>query len=208
MRFKIKNLEIYIEYMVIIVVLLNIFPECKKYLENYYTCFLFILFHELSHVFIASLFGIKTKRLSIRLCGLNIAIDDEERKSFKWILIYLAGPMSNLLLACMFKNIPMIYYINISLMVINLFPINPLDGYNILNILLCLLKIKRRKKILLFIRRFVLIYLGLIGVIQLLVFKNPSLFLMSIYIFIESKKDELYITNNMYQKYYKNITKF
>ena len=203
MKFKIKDIEINVEFVAIIVVLLNIIPQCRRYLENYYICFLFIIFHELSHVFVSSLFGIKTQKIYVRICGLNISLNKKDEKNIMWLLIYLAGPLSNLVLALLFNKIKFVFSINICLMVINLLPIKPLDGYNIIDIFLRLIRIKKRKSILLITKYFITISLSIIGLIQLVIFKNPSMILIIMYIFIQNKRIEK--TNK--KLYIKNITK-
>ena len=57
---------------------------------------------------------------------------ENEDSYFYNILIYLAGPISNIILALVFYRIRFIFEINLSLAIINLFPIYPLDGYNVL----------------------------------------------------------------------------
>ena len=207
MRFKLKNIEIYVEYVFIIAAFFCIIPQVRRYLGNYYICYLFILFHELSHIFIASLFGINVTRICIRLCGLNIKLDDKSKASLKWILIFLAGPISNILLCIIFKKVPIIFYINLCLAIINMVPIYPLDGYNILKIIMTLLKLKNVKEKLVIIQKLFVIFLGILGLIQLVKFENPSIILITIYTYIQKEKKQNSEHKSLYQKYYKNITK-
>ena len=71
---KIKSFEIQIEYLFVILVFLCAIPFIRNYLANYFVCFLFITFHELSHMLVASICGIKTTKLCIKLSGLNITL--------------------------------------------------------------------------------------------------------------------------------------
>lgn len=211
MKLKIKEFNIYIDETILIVGFLCIvFKGLREYFENYFVCFLFIVFHELAHMCVASIFGIKTTRLNIRISGLNIYLNERNREGFKWICILLAGPISNIILAILFKSIPMIYTINLALAIINLIPIYPLDGYNILEILLNIIKINRKNilKIENLTEFMVIILLATIGICQFVIFKNLSLILMFFYIFIQRSNLRKKRTPEIYQKYYKNITKF
>ena len=211
MRLKLKEFNIHIDETILIVgFLCIIFKGIREYFENYFVCFLFIIFHELAHMFIASIFGIKTKRLCIRISGLNINLDSEDRKGLKWLVIFLAGPLSNIFLAIIFNNITMVYTINLALAIINLIPIYPLDGYNIFEILLNTV-IKKEKivfKIVKISEIMVIILLAILGIYQFAILRNLSIILMIFYIIIQRSNLRNNSDSRMYQKYYKNITNF
>lgn len=211
MKLKIKEFNVYIDETFLIVgFLCIIFKEIREYFENYFVCFLFIVFHEFAHMFVASVFGIKTTRLNIRISGLSINLNKMNRQGIKWLFIYLAGPISNIILALLFKNIPMVYTINLALSIINLIPIYPLDGYNIFKILLKL--IEKKQKIILKMQRIteimVIILLVSLGICQFIFFRNLSIILIVFYIFIQGSSPRNNSDSRMYQKCYKNITKF
>ena len=209
MNVKIKDFKIHIELTVIIVVVLcTILMPLRGYLKNYFMCYMFIAFHELSHMFTASIFGIKTKELDIRISGLNICLNSHNIPPLKRLLIYLAGPMSNIILALMFFKIEFVFVINIALALINLIPAKPLDGYNILKIVLQIFKLKKIKKIMLNINIAAFTVLSFLSIIQVIILKNPSIFLMTIYIYLQTKKANKTEDISIYQKYYKNVTKF
>lgn len=211
MRLKLKEFNIYIDETILIVSFLCvIFKGIREYFENYFVCFLFITFHEFAHMFIASIFGIKTTRLCIRISGLNINLDTCNRHGLKWIAIFLIGPISNIILAYIFINIPMVYTINLALAVINLIPIYPLDGYNILEIILEMLfesqkNIKNIQKIL---EIMVIILLVILGIYQFVFLRNLSIILIVFYIIIQSSSLRNNRDSRIYQKCYKNITNF
>lgn len=133
---KIKTPFFIIEFEIIFIIVFFSFilsNEIKKILFSFYICYLFIIFHELSHMLIASIFGKEIKLFKFSLAGVNICFNNLNKLSiYKEILIYLAGPISNILLAILFQYNKMIFEINLSLAIINLIPIFPLDGYNIL----------------------------------------------------------------------------
>ena len=207
MIFKIKDIEINIDLLFIINCMLVLVPSVRDYYKNYYTCYLFITFHELSHIFVASIFGINTKKINIGICGLNIIIDKTKSRigNIKRLIIYLAGPISNLILALCISNVNIIFYTNILLFVINLIPIYPLDGFNVLDIMLKIYRVSKSEVKLAIVNKIFLIFLAILGIIQLLLFKNPSIILMYVYIYIQSQKID---KSSMYQKYYKNVTNF
>jgi len=209
MKLKIKEFDIYIDETIIIVgALCIIFKGIRDYFENYFICYLFIIFHELAHMFVASIFGVKTTKLNIRISGLCINLNEKNRQGLKWLLVYLAGPISNIILAFIFKNFSMVYTINLVLAIMNLVPIFPLDGHSIFRIVLRMIKLKNSQKIEWIIENLVIIILIILGVYQLMILMNPSIILIIIYIFLQGpiarKKDH----SRLYQKYYKNITNF
>jgi len=211
MKIKVKEFVIDIDESIFIVFLLCVvFKQVRSFFENYFVCFLFITFHELSHMFVASILGIKTKKLSIHVSGLNINLKRTKTNKTKWLLIFLAGPLSNILLAICFKSIPMVYTINLALAFINLIPVYPLDGYHIFEILLTLTKIN--SKTIIKIQKpteiMVIIILAIAGICMFVFYMNLSIILMVFYIFIQASNLRKNWNLGMYQKYYKNITKF
>ena len=173
MKLRVKEFNIYIDETILIVgVLCLLFKVIRNYFSNYFMCFLFIAFHELSHMFIASILGIKTTKFNIHISGLCINLEKVEKRGVKWLAIFLAGPLSNAILAIMFNKIPLVYTINLALAIINLIPIYPLDGYNILEILLKFLNFK--EKSIVFIQKnteiMVIIILVILGINQFVIF--------------------------------------
>ncbi len=211
MKFKVREFNIYLDETILIVGFLCIFfGEVRDYFENYFVCYLFIAFHELAHMFTASIFGTKTTRLCIRISGLNINLDNYNRSGLKWLAIFCAGPMSNIILAYIFKNIPLVYTINLALAIINLIPISPLDGYNIFEIILkVLLKSQKAiKKTQNLTEIMVIILLITLGICQFVIFGNISIILMVFYIFIQGSSLRNNSDSRIYQKCYRNITFF
>ena len=209
MRLKVKEFNIYIDETIIIVgILCVIFKEIRNYFENYFVCYLFIIFHELSHMLVASICGIKTSKITIRISGLSINLENTKCQNLKWLAIYLAGPVSNIILASIFKNVSMVRGINLALAIINLIPISPLDGYNIVGVLLKFFKVKNAKRIEKVTHLFILFTLGILGIYQLIILLNPSLILMIFYIIIQALITGKDSSHRLYQEYYKNVTNF
>lgn len=211
MKLRVKEFDIYLDESVLIIGILSIiFKVVRKYFENFFICYLFIVFHEFSHMCVASIFGVATKNLHIRISGLNICLKEQNTNNLRWIIIYLAGPISNIGLAATFKNVPLVYTINLALAVINLIPIYPLDGYNIFEILLNQLNLKRKniEKVQKSVEIMVIILLLAVGIYQFVFFENISIILMVIYIIIQSSNLRNNSASRIYQKCYKNITNF
>lgn len=199
MKIKTPYFTLEIEILFIITLLISIFSlNFRNYLSNYYICYLFILFHELSHMFVASIFGKEINQFKLSLSGVNISFKEEYLNSMnifkiKNILIYAAGPLSNILLSILFINNKMIFSINIFLAILNLLPIYPLDGYNILECILNIFfNVEKCNIIIDIISKFLFLLLFILAIFQLIILKNPSILIFLIYIIIlnESYKEE------------------
>lgn len=198
MKFKIMSLKIEIEWILLVIIFSSLFSR-KVYIffENFYICYTFIIFHEMAHMLVASILRTTSEKLKFCISGVCVFFSDEfykeNQKKLKKIAIYLAGPLSNLLLAYLFRNIKIVYEINVFLAVFNLIPIYPLDGYNILTSL-CKPKVKINKKsqkckekIIKKVTIFFKILLTLLAIYQLVVFKSATIFIVILYIFLIEK---------------------
>lgn len=116
-----------IHFSFILVSLCFIFSPYQAY---YFKLLLCLLLHELGHLFFVYLFNIKIFSLKLYAFGFLMNIDNKNTKFIKNIFIYSGGIIFNLIFILIFKK----EYLNISYMIIllNLFPIYPLDGYMIL----------------------------------------------------------------------------
>lgn len=201
MKIKTPFLVLEIEILFIIVIFISIFSSTFfDYILNYFICYSFILFHELSHMFMASVFGKEIDIFKFSISGVNIKFKEESNKKniniLKEILIYIVGPFSNVFLAMLLKNNIMIFQMNLFLAFINILPIYPLDGYNILRNILYIFFSKKKSNIILeCTNKFVFIIMLVIALLQVIFLKNPSIIIFSIYIFFinqNSKKDRRY----------------
>lgn len=178
MKIKICNIRVEIENLLIIV-LISFFlsVKIKVFLTSYFVCYLFILFHELSHIVVATLFGKKIKLIKLSIAGVSVAFNNEELEIVKNIIIYLAGPVSNICLAIMFYNIDFVFEINMFLAILNLMPLYPLDGYNVIK---CLFDTRK----LFWIQYLFLSLLFIVSIVTIFVSYNPSLLILFIYIML------------------------
>lgn len=187
MRIKLKNIQVELEEIFLILLITCIISKIvRTFFVNYLICLLFITFHEMSHLFIASLFGLLPKKIKIRVSGLMLEYNALNINKIKWLSIYVAGPLSNLVLAAIFKDIKIVYELNLALCIINLVPIEPLDGYNVLKIVLIN---KNRKEILKIIEKLVKIGILFLSIYSYIKYKNPSMFILLLYISCINLKD-------------------
>lgn len=133
--------KINIHPSVIILLLISLFSGFIKEL----VIFLSITFlHELGHFIAAKFYGISSKRITLTMIGGFIDLDSYQHlKTIPQLIINLSGVIVNLVIILIFKVIKLnfldnniiviIIDYNILMVVLNLLPISPLDGYKILN---------------------------------------------------------------------------
>ena len=173
----------------------------------YVIFFISITAHEIGHLITSKLFNIKIGKPKLGLFGYSIKEfkTNSLAKPIHKIMIFLSGPVFNFILAILFYNLGKFYkisfymvYTNLLIGIINLFPILPLDGGNILS---CILENKFNfyisRKISLFIGKIILIFISLIYCFAIFYLKNMWIFCGIIYLWIlffkEEKNFELYL---------------
>lgn len=195
MQFKIKKIKLEIEELfLILIIMCTISKVIRMFFSNYLVCLLFISFHELSHLLLASMFGRIPNRVRIRVSGLMLEYDKCNIRQLQWLLIYLIGPISNMILAYIFRNIKMVYEVNIALCIINLLPIEPLDGYNILkNTLNIIFKLRTKQKILKNIETFSKIIIFTLSIYILFKYNNSSMLILLMYLLLINLKNTTHV---------------
>lgn len=157
------------------------------FLDDFLFFYLFILSHELSHIFIARLFHEELFKINFLLIGLNAKIKNFIFiKPYKKILILLAGPILNLLLAIIFSilNLNKLYFCNLVLFIFNLLPIYPLDGGQIFLAILENISFMTARKTIIILSLILSMIILVIGIIQIILFPfNFSLILVGLYLF-------------------------
>ena len=118
------------------------------YLYLYLTAFTFAALHELAHVGAAFLLRVPIERIEIQPFGICAKLKENYIKEpYKEILIALAGPIFNFIIAALcyvllrlhnieLKYINYILLLNLSMGIINLLPCLPLDGGRVVKALL------------------------------------------------------------------------
>ena len=118
MTVSLGNLKIKIDIILCIIILASFLnKEINLYFSNYITCLLFTVFHEFSHIFMASIFGKQITEINFTVCGLNAKIHEKNKIQKCWLFIYLAGPLSNLMLAILTRKIYLSFMLNMVLCV-------------------------------------------------------------------------------------------
>lgn len=100
-----------------------------------------ILIHEFSHYVFLKLFKVNVKNLELSIIGGILEINDKNISLIKRLLINSAGVISNLIIILLIKisninSLNYLVYYNLFIIIFNLIPIIPLDGFRILNDLL------------------------------------------------------------------------
>lgn len=108
-------------------VILTLTNNIKIYLVAYFVMAL----HEFAHLFVATIIGLKTESITFSPFGVNLKLRNRIVNTLsEEILLYLSGPLVNgiLALCSIYLHNVVFYKLNISLFIMNLMPIIPLDG--------------------------------------------------------------------------------
>lgn len=127
-------MNIKIHYSFVIYIFILFFLDLLKYFAIF---FISVLIHELFHGIIGYLYGLKIINIEIDMCGLSIKFEDLKINFIKKIVLFLAGPVVNLLIAIIIYYFYKEKYVfciltNLGLFIFNMLPIYPLDGGKIL----------------------------------------------------------------------------
>ena len=189
-------MRIKVDVKIFFIIILYIFMQSTKIFA---LTFIFILLHEIGHLVTGITIGLKVKKINIHISGLSVEFENygKQRNANK-IVVDIAGPLINiiaLVIAIIIKQ-EEIAYINLLLAIVNLLPIYPLDGGQILRTLL-----RKRftyKETINFIEsisQYTLIILTAIASCYLLIGKNIGIFIAILYlwtiIFKEKRKNKI-----------------
>ena len=176
-----------------------------KQIKLYATIMILCIIHELGHVLMGIVLGLKIEKIEIMPMGLSVSfklnIEDFNKKiqkgsilQLKKIAIAIAGPLTNLIMLLIVLNTDMnlkivsneiLAYANILIMLFNLLPIYPLDGGRIFKELIQIFEGSIKAKI--YIRKIskaVVIIVTMLASIGILYLKNIAIFFIIIYLWI------------------------
>lgn len=161
--------------------------------------FLIITFlHELGHFISSKIYGINSNKITLTMIGGFIDVDSYQHlTTIPQLVINLSGIIVNLIIILIFKvienNFPdhnivvIIINYNMLMIIFNLFPISPLDGYKILNTLLQTIFDEEYTKDCLYYLS--LIFLVVISII-LFIFKLYGFYLIISFLFFRTIKEK------------------
>ena len=198
MTLRLRNI-----YVSPFIVLLIIYSWYIKKLQELLIVFIVITIHELSHVICAKYYGYNTNDITITPMGLMASININSKTDYKKeITINIIGPCSNLIMACVgyfinsfflgqSKNMSFFILINISLFILNVLPVLPLDGGKIFkSLLLRSIGYKRTQSVFVFFTKFFIFIIIVLGIYQVYICHNNfSLILIGIFIYLYQNKD-------------------
>lgn len=177
------------------------------YLKEVLILFLFVMFHELSHIAVARMYKLEIHNIEIFPFGGVAKIDNLDSVGpLKESIISAAGPLFNILsvgvaffldrMGIIIPEAKLIININIVLALFNLLPGLPLDGGRILrSVLYSLIGYKRATMVCIIIGKVIAVMLLIIGIVTLIFGKiNVSLLIMPVFLFFSASKEEENIT--------------
>ena len=189
-----------IEIDIKIILLLILFIITSQ-IKLYSIFIVFIFFHELTHMIIGYILGMKISNLRVNILGFSAEMYNyNSRKSYIKIITYLSGPVFNLLCAIIFYYMELnqqlkitLIYTNVILFIFNLLPIVPLDGGKILKeILKKFFGHKKANIIMIDLSKCILLFLSFTYSIVILKIKNLAILFLIIYMWylyvIEARK--------------------
>ncbi len=206
-------MKIEINLKIILIAILFFFTNK---IDIYLIFLIFIIFHEIVHAITGMILGFKPKRIRLNPLGLLVEFYNYNTKnSLKKILIYISGPISNIIFGLIFYFIKIdfnlktkLVYTNFLIGIFNLIPILPLDGGRIFReILVKLIGNKKANGFMIKSTKIILSVLSLIYSIVIFKMKNIAIFFLIIYLwylyFIEEKR--VRIVRKMYDAVSKNL---
>lgn len=190
MRFCIGKTNVEVTFLFCILISFLVFFD-KDYTVLF--CFVFILFHELSHIISMLFCGVKIKSIAFEPFGIYIEKEEINLSATKNFLILVSGCAFNfgacfsfVIAFCVFKRIIFLKcaVINFSLFVFNALPVKNLDGGDTLYLILNeFKKVKNPLNTVKIVSVTVCALLFALGIILCVKVRfNPSLIISSVYL--------------------------
>lgn len=193
-----------------ILIVIIIFAIMKK-IDIYFIYLISIIFHELMHYIFSRIIKADVNYIRLGIFGMSMDVAFIGKTNFiKKIIFYLAGPCFNFFVAFLFRNVNIkVAYLNFAIGIFNFLPIVPLDGGNIILVVLKrFLGVHLGYMISLVFSKCFLFILSFVYAVMLIQIKNIYLLLLIVYMwrlyFIEESKFLLF---NRIVKCLKNVEK-
>ena len=190
------KIEIDLKIILFVIILL-----LTAQIEFYGIFILFIFLHELAHILVGLVLGLKISGINMNIFGFSAQLYSyQTRKSYIKIITYLAGPIFNLICGIIFcfckieKDLALnLIYTNFVLCAFNLLPILPLDGGKILKeVLKSFLGNKDASVVMHIITKTFLIIISAVYSVLILKIKNIAILFLIMYLWylysIEARK--------------------
>ena len=195
-------MQIKIDLKIFIVLLVFLIT---RQLEIYCILMLFAIIHEIGHLIAGIILGFTPKKIEVLPVGVSLCFYMNSKNynkklkcgnilALKKIIITLAGPITNFIIAIIFSNFnfnffninaQFIVFSNILIGLFNLIPIYPLDGGRILkNILHIKYGLREAYKYTYILSNATIIFFTMICSIAILYLQNISIFLILTYLWI------------------------